>query len=341
MTGVQTCALRSVAEHFGTDHREHVFTPDDMADVLPTIADVLDEPLADPSILPTYLLSRFTREHVTVALGGDGGDELLAGYPTFTADRAASLYVVPRLLNERVVLPLAHLLPVSTNDFSLDFKLKRFLRGAASPEEVRHALWLGSFSPAEQRSLLAQAAGDPYEEHRALFANAPSRDRVERLVYLYAKTYLEGDVLTKVDRASMATSLEVRAPFLDVELVEFLGRVPPRLKQHRLGTKLLLKRAMAGLLPPGIAKRPKKGFGIPVAEWLKGPLRELVQDELSPARIREQGLFDAAVVERLVSEHMSGRRDHRKQLWTLLVFQLWHRRWLEQRLAPVPAVAGA
>jgi asparagine synthase (glutamine-hydrolysing) len=332
---------RRVAEHFGTEHHEHVFTPGDMLEVLPAITDILDEPLADPSILPTYLLSRFTREHVTVALGGDGGDELLAGYPTFPADRAASLYVVPRLLNERLVLPLAQLLPVSTDDFSRDFRVKRFLRGATASADVRHALWLGSFSPAEQRRLLAHAVGDPLDEQRLLFANAPSQDRVERLVYLYAKTYLEGDVLTKVDRASMACSLEVRAPFLDVELVEFLGRVPPRLKQQRLGTKLLLKRAVADLLPPGIAKRPKKGFGIPVAAWLKGPLREMLQDELSAARITDLGLFDAAVVERLVSEHMSGRRDHRKQLWTLLVFQLWHRRWIEQRPATAPAVAKA
>jgi asparagine synthase (glutamine-hydrolysing) len=332
---------RRVAEQFGTDHREHVFTPGDMAEVLPTIADVLDEPLADASILPTYLLSRFTREHVTVALGGDGGDELLAGYPTFFADQVASLYVVPRLLNDRLVRPLADLLPVSTDDFSFDFKLKRFLRGAASREDVRHALWLGAFSPAEQRSLVTHPSGDPYDVHRHLFANAPSQDRVERLIYIYAKTYLEGDVLVKVDRASMACSLEVRAPFLDVELVEFLGRVPARLKQHRLGTKLLLKRALAGILPPGIASRPKKGFGIPVAEWLKGSLRELLQDELSTARIRDQGIFDAAVVERLVSEHMSGRRDHRKQLWTLLVFQLWHRRWIEQRHARPAAVARA
>ena len=337
----ESAHARRVAEHFGTDHREHVFTPGDMADVLPTVADVLDEPLADASILPTYLLSRFTREHVTVALGGDGGDELLAGYPTFPADRAASLYVVPRLLNDHVVRPLADLLPVSTDDFSFDFKLKRFLRGAASGEDVRHALWLGAFSPTEQKRLLAGAGGDPYDEPRRLFAQAPSTDRVERLIYLYAKTYLEGDVLVKVDRASMACSLEVRAPFLDVELVEFLGRVPPRLKQHRLGTKLLLKRALAGMLPPGIASRQKKGFGIPVAEWLKGSLRELLQDELSTARIGDQGLFDTGVVERLVSEHMSGRRDHRKQLWTLLVFQLWHRRWVEQRHVHSAAVARA
>jgi asparagine synthase (glutamine-hydrolysing) len=329
---------RRVAAHFGTEHHEEVFTPAAMAEVLPTVADFLDEPLADASILPTYLLSRFTREHVTVALGGDGGDELLAGYPTFPADRAARLYVVPRVLHERVVMPLAERLPVSTKNFSLDFRVKRFLRGAGARADVRHPTWLGSFSPAEQDVLLTHAAGDPYAEQRQLYAGAPTKHPVERLIYLYAKTYLEDDVLVKVDRASMACSLEVRAPFLDVELVEFLGGVPPRLKLRGFGTKRLLKRALGDVLPPGIANRPKKGFGIPVAEWLKGALREPLQDELSPARIREQGIFEAAMVERLIKEHMDGRRDHRKPLWTLLVFQLWHRRWIEQ---PTRVAVGA
>jgi len=332
---------RRVAAYFGTDHHEEVFTPGVMADVLPTVADFLDEPLGDASILPMYLLSRFTRDGVTVALGGDGGDELLAGYPTFAADRAASLYAVPRLLNERVVIPLVDRLPVSTKDFSFDFKLKRFLRGAASPAAIRHPTWLGSFTPTEQEALLTGRAADPYEEQRRLFTSAPTTNRVERLIYLYAKTYLQDDVLVKVDRASMACSLEVRAPFLDVELVEFLGRVPPRLKLHRFRTKELLKRAMGDLLPPGIAERPKKGFGIPVAEWLKGALREALQDELSPSRIRAQGIFEPAACQRLIAEHMTGRRDHRKPLWTLFVFQLWHRRWIERRTSPNTAATHA
>jgi len=332
---------RRVAAHFGTDHHEEVFTPEVMAEVLPTVADYLDEPLADASILPTYLLSRFTRGGVTVALGGDGGDELLAGYPTFAADRLARLYPVPRALNERLVIPLADRLPVSTKNFSFDFKLKRFLRGAASPPALRHPTWLGSFTPAEQEALLIWGHVDPYEEQRRLYASAPTRNRVERLIYLYAKTYLEDDVLVKVDRASMACSLEVRAPFLDVELVEFLGRVPPRLKLHRFGTKELLKRALGDVLPAGIAERPKKGFGVPVAEWLKGALSEPLQDELSSSRIREQGIFEPSVVQRLISEHMTGRRDHRKPLWTLFMFQLWHRRWAERRPSSSSAATHA
>jgi asparagine synthase (glutamine-hydrolysing) len=321
---------RRVASHFGTDHHEDVFTPRAMIDLLPTVVDFLDEPFADASVLPTYLLSRFTRESVTVALGGDGSDELLAGYPTFPADRAAQLYRVPHGLHRRVVIPLADRVPVSTANFSFDFKLKRFLRGAGETVDARHATWLGSFTPADQERLLRGRPADVFATQRAVLESAPSANWVERLVYLYATTYLQDDILVKVDRASMASSLEVRAPFLDVELVEFLGSVPARLKLRRSDTKHLLKRAMRDALPPGIAARAKKGFGIPLADWLKTDLREQLEDELSPSRVQQQGIFDAREVQRLVSDHLGGRRDHRKQLWTLLMFQLWHRRWHER-----------
>jgi asparagine synthase (glutamine-hydrolysing) len=321
---------RRVAAHFGTEHHEHVFTPRVLLDLLPTVADFLDEPFGDASILPTYLLSKFTREHVAVALGGDGSDELLAGYPTFPADRLARLYRVPRSLHERLLMPLADRLPVSTANFSFDFKIKRFLRGAPLRTPERHVAWLGSFGTDEQSSLLQRPLEGVVGEWRMAYDSAPTRDEVERLMYAYAKTYLQDDILVKVDRASMARSLEVRAPFLDGELVEFLGSVPARLKLHRLDSKHLLKRSMAKILPEGIAERPKKGFGIPIAEWFKRELREPLHDELSPARIADQGIFQPEEVQRLVSEHLTGRRDHRKQLWTLFVFQLWHRRWADR-----------
>jgi asparagine synthase (glutamine-hydrolysing) len=332
---------RRVASHFGTEHHEEVFTSSTLLDLVPTLAEVADEPFADASILPTYLLSRFTRQSVTVALGGDGADELLAGYPTFTADKIARHYPVPQLLHESLVISLVDRLPVSTSNFSVDFKLKRFVRGAKQPPDTRHAVWLGSLSPDEQRALMTRTSGDPFTEQRQAFAAAPTRDPLERLVYQYASTYLQDDILVKVDRASMANSLEVRAPFLDVELVEFLGRVPPRLKLRRFDTKHLLKRAMTGVLPSGIPARKKKGFGIPLGEWFKGELREPLQDELSPERLRQQGFFEPQEVQRLISEHLSGRRDHRKPLWTLFVFQLWHRRWLERRGDAVSEAGGS
>jgi asparagine synthase (glutamine-hydrolysing) len=326
---------RRVAQHFGTDHHEEILTPSVLLDILPKVTAGLDEPFADASVLPTYLLSHFTRQSVTVALGGDGSDELLAGYQTFPAEAVARRYPVPRRLHERLVLPLAERLPVSTANFSLDFVVKRFLRGARESPPIRHQYWLGAFTPAEQRALLASSPScDPYKDVQALYDTPRQGDWVQRLIYLYSKTYLQDDILTKVDRASMLTSLEVRAPFLDYTLVEFLARVPSRLKLRRLNGKYLLKRALSDRLPPGIADRKKKGFGIPVAEWFKTALREPLLDVLSPERLRRQGLFNEREVERLIREHLDGKHDHRKKLWTLFVFQLWHQNYAEGSAVP-------
>ena len=337
----ESAHARAVATHFGTEHHEERFTPGVMLDVLPRVVEALDEPFADPSVLPTYVLSSFARQHVTVALGGDGSDELLAGYPTFPADRGAALYRIPRSVHERVVRPAADRLPTSTGNFSLDFKIKRFLRGMSHDRHLRHAVWLGAFDPDELQAVLAVDHAAPWTGIGAVAAQSPGRNRTEQLIAFYAATYLRDDILVKVDRASMACSLEVRTPFLDVELVEFLARVPSRLKLQRFETKALLKRAMADSLPPGIAKRPKKGFGIPVAAWLKHDLREALQEELAPDRIRAQGLFDSEVVQDILRQHLSGRSDQRKPLWTLFMFQLWHRQHLEQAPETArPAIAN-
>ncbi|HZS25154.1 MAG TPA: asparagine synthase (glutamine-hydrolyzing) [Gaiellaceae bacterium] len=319
----ESAQARLVARHFATDHHEQTFTPDALLSLLPTIADAMDEPFADPSVLPTYLLSRFTREHVTVALGGDGGDELLAGYPTFFADRVAGLLPRPAALGRRLG-PMVRKLPVSTANISLDFKVKRFVRGLAHPPAERHAAWLGAFTPAEQQPVLISPPRDPYAPPRRSAATASGRDRTSALTYEYVDGYLQDDILTKVDRASMACSLEVRAPFLDLDLVEFLGRVPSNLKLRRTESKYLLKRAMRGTLPQEIVARPKKGFGVPIAEWLKNELRDAMLDMLSPARLARQGIFDAAGIERLIRAHLTGAVDNRKQLWTLFCFQLWY-----------------
>ena len=317
---------RRVARAFGSDHHEGIFSPREMLEILPVVTSGLDEPFADASVLPTYLLSRYTRASVTVALGGDGGDELLAGYPTFQADALARWYRVPPSVHERF-LGLAGRIPVSRKNFSLDFKIKRFLSGMAFPPDVRHAAWLGAFTPGALSRLLRDPPpdGDPYGRLRELLSGCRAPDRVARLIYLYARTYLQDDILVKTDRASMLTSLEVRAPFLDHTLAEFLGRVPSSLKLSRLTTKVILKRAMREILPAGIAQRPKKGFGIPLATWLRNELREPLLDELSPERLRRQGIFEPDAVTRLVRDHLDGRRDNRKELWTLFSFQLWHR----------------
>lgn len=333
----ESAYARLVASHLGTEHYEHCFTEQEMLGIVPEIPRLLDEPLGDASLIPTFLLSRFTREHVTVALGGDGGDELLAGYPTYFAHRYAELYQrIPGPLRRHLVEPLVRHLPVSTRNLSLDFKLKRFVQGAAQPRGLRHAIWMGSFDPAQQRQLLDPSiiAAWPDEEIYDEIAAAndpghqPGIDPIEQIMKLDATGYLAEDVLCKVDRASMAASLETRAPFLDHTLVEFIARLPLDLKLRGEGWgtwtgKYILKQALRGRLPAPILERPKKGFGMPVARWIKGELRPLVRDLLAPERLRRGGIFNPDFVEQLLDEHEAGRADHRKLIWTLLMFEMW------------------
>jgi asparagine synthase (glutamine-hydrolysing) len=320
---------RDVAAHLGTEHYEQRFTEREMLEIVPEIPRLLDEPLGDGSLIPTYLLSRFTRQHVTVALGGDGGDELLAGYPTYVAHRMAGYYrSLPSFLRQHVIEPAVAHLPVSTENLSFDFRAKRFVRGAALPAGTRHTVWMGSFDAEHQRLLLTSealaAASDEevFEEVRA-YDYQNGADVVEQMMKLDATHYLSECVLFKVDRASMAASLEVRAPFLDHTLVEFLTRLPLDLKLRSLTTKYILKRTMREHLPRFVTARPKKGFGMPVAKWVKGELRPLVRETFSPDRLKRRGLFNPAYVQQLLDEHESGRADHRKLIWTLLMFELW------------------
>lgn len=330
---------RAVARHLGADHHEDILSPARLIDLVPELTRLLDEPFGDASVMPTYMLSRFAREHVTVALGGDGGDELFGGYPTYQAQKLAGLYdALPgpmRALIGGAGRMVAGGLPVSTNNLSLDFKLKKFTGALDAPALERHLQWLGSFSPADQAGLLspevrAELAGDDlYREARAVWGASASNDPIARYLHLDASTYLPDDILVKVDRASMATSLEVRAPFLDHTLVEFVAGLPSHYKLQGMTTKHLLKRAAADMLPAQILNRPKKGFGIPVAKWFQGELRGLMLDVFSPARLREAGLFEVSAVQRLVKEHLDGTRDHRKPLWTLFMFELWREAYLK------------
>lgn len=320
---------REVAERFGTDHREQRCTPEQLMALLPAVTDLLDEPLGDASIVPTYALSKFTREHVTVALGGDGGDELFAGYPTFPAEEAARLYrSLPGFLRRGLIEPLARRLPVSDDNISFDFKVKQFLKGAAVRGIERHIHWLGSFTPAEQGELLLDGAeDDPLEDVARYAAEVPNASPGNRLLYTYKRLYLAEDILTKVDRASMGVSLEARAPFLDPEFVACAAALPYRLKLRGRTMKYVLKRAMDPLLPKGIAGRAKKGFGIPVAKWVKGPLKDLFRETLAVDRIRREGYFRPGAVSKLLRDHFEGRADNRKKLWTLFIFERWLERW--------------
>ncbi len=321
----------AVATHLGTEHHARVFAADDVLALLPEVADWLDEPLGDASILPTHLLSRFARESVKVVLGGDGSDELLAGYPTFAAERAAAWYrrlpVVARDLAGTLVAGL----PVDHGNLSLDFRLKQFLRGAGESTPLAHQRWLGSFTGAEIDRVLVHGdvAGVEAEQlARARELERPGVDPLTRSLWLYQETYLAEDILTKVDRASMARGLEVRAPFLDTALVEMVEALPVGYKYGRGRTKRLLKKAAEGRLPAKVLGRPKKGFGIPVARWLRGPLNGLACRLLDPGRLAREALFRPEEVQRLLGEHAAGVKDHRKPLWTLLMFQLWREHWI-------------
>lgn len=328
----ESAHARAVARHIGSRHHERVLRAAEMPELVPRLGTVLDEPIGDASIVPTRLLCAFARETVTVALGGDGGDELFAGYPMHAVQPLASLARrVPGTVRSAIAGAIRRL-PVSHRNFSPGFKASTFMRGAGERPPLNHVLWMSSFSPAEQQALLtpevleqvdpADTAFAPVNAAWELSAGAPL---LLRAMHLDATTYLPNDILTKVDRAGMSVALEVRAPFLARDVVQFALALPAGYHMRGLRGKRLLRAAVADLLPPSILRRPKKGFGIPVGAWLTGSLRPLLTDVLSTDAVAAAGLFRAVAVERLVREHLNGRADHRKPLWTLLVFELWRR----------------
>ena len=328
---------RLAAKHLGTEHYEKILSAKDSLDLIPRIADLLDEPLGDASILPTYLLSEFTKERVTVALGGDGGDELFCGYDTFPAEKFAAIYEkIPIFIRQKIIEAIALNWPVSFKNISFDFKLKKFIAGGGEKNILRrHASWLGSFSRERRAQLFAPEvwrelqAVNEYEELDAYEANVREQPDWNKLIYAYLRTYLMDDILVKVDRASMGNALEARAPFLDFQVVDFVNNLPLNLKIRGLTTKFILKKLMQDKLPPQIVRRPKKGFGIPLAQWLTADLRPLLDELLSEGYLRRQGLFNSVFVSKLVKDHIERRADNRKPLWTLLCFQLWQKRWLK------------
>ncbi len=331
----ESAYARSVAKFLGTDHHEERLSANLAANLVSEIGAWMDEPFSDPSLVPTYLLSRFTRKHVTVALGGDGGDELFAGYPMYAGLRWAEFYKrVPPAFRSGIIEPLVKLLPVKTKNLSFDYKALRFITGVKYDAVVRHHVWFGSFTPEEQLALLtpdALAASDSeiYAHAREIAAECDNEDLVTQMQSVDTRMYLAEDILTKVDRASMAVSLEVRAPFLDPRVAEFAASLPCNYKLHGHKTKYILKKAVKELLPPFVTRRGKKGFGVPVAEWLKEKLRPLARDLLSPERVRRAGVFNHGFVARLQDEHERGVANHRKLLWTLLMFELWHESFVE------------
>jgi len=320
---------REVARQYDTEHHEIVFAPEHVLVLLDDIGRLLDEPLVDPSFMPLYLLSRLARHTVTVVLSGDGGDELFCGYPTFLAERA--IRWVQRLPHPIVATAarLVDRLPPSAAYGSVDFLLRQFFRGLPHRSDARTQLLLGGVPAWEQSTLWSPevrevcAGFDPYSELMLAIHRSGIVDSFERLIYQHVRFYLAGQNLATVDRASMACGLEVRAPFLSTAIVDLASRIPSGWKVRGWTTKYIVKRALRDRLPADVLRRRKQGFGVPLAAWLRGPLRPVLDERLARERVARQGLFDAAAVRRLVDEHVAGVKDHRKVLWALLMLDAW------------------
>ena len=311
-----------IAAHFGSDHREEIFSIDSAKEVAAHVLNMLDEPMGDSSILPTYLLSCFARRSVTVALGGDGGDELFAGYAPFRALKTAQLYcdMLPKSVRNFIKSSVDRL-PASESYLSIDFKLKRTLEGLRYPPSVWNPVWLSPLNPEEVTELMNTPVewNEIYSDAIEAWESSSAEDLLGRSIEFYARFYLQDGVLTKVDRASMMVGLEVRAPFLDNDVVEFARRLPSGLKYRDGTSKYLLKKSMRGILPQRLLYRPKKGFGIPLTAWLK----------TWPITVPEFAGFNESFVRRMLDEHRRGTRDNRLFLWSWLVL-VKHHEALEQ-----------
>jgi asparagine synthase (glutamine-hydrolysing) len=333
-----------VAARFGSDHHLLRAEPE-VVSLLPTLIWHADDPLADSSMLPVYLVSEFARRHVTMVLTGDGADELFAGYDTYLAHYLQRLYrLVPGPLRRRVLRPLAHRLPVSLIKVSLDFKAKRFVEGAELDPEAMHFSWRRILDEEEKRALYTPRlrevlAGAPptVELYRDCFARSATGDHLSRMLYVDSRLYLPSDMLVKVDRMTMANALEARVPFLDHELVELSARVPSSILFQRGRKKHLLKRALRELLPAPVLRRRKAGFNVPVNAWLAGALEPFAREVLSPERLARSDCFQPGAVARLLDEHVARRRDHSYGLWGMICFQLWHELFLAPRVVEAPA----
>jgi asparagine synthase (glutamine-hydrolysing) len=325
---------RQVAERYGTDHHEFVVEPR-AAEVVPLLVHHYNEPFADSSALPTYYLARLTRQHVTVALSGDGGDESFAGYDNYRHVQAwARADALPRAVRGAVAAPLASALDRLPYHDGVA-RASRALRMLAASPPGRHRLRMTILKDAEKRMVYTPEfrgllAGDP-PPGVALEAEpwSDGMDAVDWMMSHDRRMYLPDCLMTKVDVASMAVSLEVRCPLLDHPLVEFAARIPSAWKQARSGGKAIFKRAVAGLLPAAVLARPKMGFGVPIAQWFRTDLAGLLRETLLDDRARRRNLFEPAFVRRMVEDHVAARRDWSTRLWALLCLELWFREFID------------
>ncbi|HLM01280.1 MAG TPA: asparagine synthase (glutamine-hydrolyzing), partial [Pyrinomonadaceae bacterium] len=320
---------RLAAKHFDTEHHEFIVTPD----LVETIDDLVwhfDEPFADSSALPTFMVSKMAREFVTVVLSGDGGDELFAGYTRYVVDRKRSAMAnLPRFVRKNL-RAVSENLPHGAKgrnylyNVSLD-ALDRYIDSISQYNALRKK---SLYSKDLQAKLNGNSGAGVY---RKIAGSVATGNPIDNLLYLDSKTYLPGDILTKVDRMSMAASLEARVPLLDHELIEFVTQqIPANLKMKGFETKYIFKKAMEGIVPREILYREKQGFGVPIEEWINNELRARIHETLLERRTLERGYFEKSYILTLLDEHAKRRRDHSHALWILWMLELWHRRFLDK-----------
>ncbi len=328
-------AAKSVGAQFHT-----AMVQADAATILPKLVWHAEEPTADSSMVAVFHLAAMAREHVTMTLGGDGADEILAGYETYQAYFVHQSYRrLPVWFRQHLLQPLVDRLPTSDAKVSWDFKLKRFVAAGDLSSEDAHGTWRMIFSANARARLLdpiknsPQASADVLNLYRATFAQTNARHALNRMLYVDTRFYLPNDMLVKVDRMSMAHGLEVRVPFLDHRLVEFAARVPPNLKlKHFRHKKYLLKAAMQGRLPNKILWRRKQGFNIPNGRWFKGELKSFVMEHLSIPKLKDMGFLDSHEVSMILCDHFEERKDNSHQIWCLLTLSLWWQQFIQNKI---------
>jgi asparagine synthase (glutamine-hydrolysing) len=327
---------RRLAEHCGTDHHEFVVKPD-IVRLLPELVRFFDEPFAISSAIPTYLLARAAREHVTVVLTGDGGDEVFGGYTQYIYEKWAAMYRRLPTLVDRPLASLADRISGKVDGYGgrLRSRLSRFVRNARLPVADRRLGWASGFSEAEKRGLYVPSVGSLVEGYRTeTFLErhtADVREPIPQLMAMDFRVWLPDEMLTKVDRMTMASSVEARCPLLDVRMIEYVSRIPlaRKIPGTRLGSlKHLLKRSLSGLVPPDLLERRKHGFNVPLDAWFRAEARPFIADALHPDRVRRRGIFSSEAVTGLLRQHWAGERNVSNRLYALLVFEIWAETYL-------------
>tara|TARA_Y100001960_G_C14776143_1_gene883250 strand:- start:1643 stop:3538 length:1896 start_codon:yes stop_codon:yes gene_type:complete len=333
----ESADARLVAESLGLDHHELFFTEKLLQRSLNKVADILDEPFGDSTVLPLLTLSEFARKHVKVVLTGWGGDEIFAGYPTYRAHQLSSLYrKLPRFLSQMVIPSAVKSLPVSDRYFSFEFKAKRFIRGMNLPPELQHFIWMEYFGEPEIRKLfkkkiIEQVQGDTLSPVKQILRELSEPDLVSRIMHLDTLFFLEGNGLFEVDRMTMAASIEARVPLLNIDLLSYVNSLKTNIKMPKGRLKELLKKILAPHLPKRILGKPKKGFAPPSSIWLRGIFAKNFEKIFDQEKVESLGIFEYSEIQRMFQMHRARKADYGRQLWALLSFQLWYDKFFNER----------